>query len=273
MRIYLNGNIKGSKLTDDILEPGFLFGWGVFETLRIYRGKPVFLKDHIQRLKVGCEKILLRFPAVAFGKKIAILLRVNKLSDAHCRITIFKKKNEAGVLISVTPLVQYSKSSYRNGFKAAVASFTRSSRDFLIGVKSTSYLENMIVRKTAEDRGKQEAIFLNESGFLTEGSRSNLFFVKGKTVYTPSLECGLLNGITRQKVIKIIKNNKLRLRLGRFKLGDLLSCDEAFFTSSLMEIMPLVEVDGESIKNGKPGEITRSLHRAYKLMINHRKFG
>ncbi|MFH1621858.1 MAG: aminotransferase class IV, partial [Candidatus Omnitrophota bacterium] len=88
------------------------------------------------------------------------------------------------------------------------------------------------------------------------------------TVYTPSLECGLLDGITRQKVIKIIKKQRLNFKMGKFKIRDLLSCDEVFLTSSLMEIMPLVEVNGKPIKNRRPGPITYSLHKAYKDLIN-----
>ncbi|MFH1622613.1 MAG: aminotransferase class IV, partial [Candidatus Omnitrophota bacterium] len=226
MKIYLNGNIKESRIANYILEPGLLFGWGVFETLRIYNGSPIFLKEHIQRLKEGCNKTLIKFPNTAFGKKIQILLRKNRLSHAYCRITLFKKKIGTGVLITVEPFNRYKKNDYKKGFKAIIVPSLRNSKNLLTGIKSISYLENMIARKIAIKNGKQEALFLNESGFLTEGCRSNLFFIKGKTVYTPSLECGLLDGITRQKVIKIIKKQRLNFKMGKFKIRDLLSCDE-----------------------------------------------
>ena len=267
MKVYLNGSIQQSKTAGDILESGLLFGWGVFETLRIYQGKPAFLQDHIKRLKKSCQKIFLQLPKVDFGNKIKALLKANRLSDAYCRITIFKKRLRTGVLITVTPFFQYNKDNYKKGFKAMVVPFVKSSKNLLTDIKSTSYLENMIARKIAENRGNQEAIFLNESGFLAEGSRSNLFFIKGESAYTPSLECGILNGITRQKVIEIIKSQKLRLRIGKFKLGELLSCDEAFLTSSLMEIMPLVEVNKKPIQNREPGMITYSIHKTYRDLV------
>lgn len=267
MKVYLNGSIQESKATSDILESGLLFGWGVFETLRIYKGKPAFLHDHIKRLKKGCQKIFLQFPKVDFGKKIQVLLKENRLSDAYCRITIFKRHLKIGVLITVAPFSQYKKDDYKKGFKAMVVPFVKNSKNLLAGVKSLSYLENMVARKIAENKGKQEAILLNESGFLAEGSRSNLFFIKGESACTPSLECGILNGITRQKVIEIIKGQKLRIRIGKFKLSELLSCDEAFLTSSLMEIMPLVEVNKKPIQNRKPGMITYSIHKTYRSLV------
>lgn len=268
MKVYLNGKIRVCKRNSDILEPGLLFGWGVFETLRIYRGKPAFLPEHIKRLKDGCKKTLLQLPKIDFKKKIGVLLKENKLKDAYCRITIFKKSLRTGVLIMAAPFNHYKKSDYEKGFKAIVAPFRKNSQDFLVGVKSISCLENMLARKIANSKGRQEALFLNESGFLAEGSRSNLFFIKRNTVYTPSVECGILNGITRQKVIGIIKKQKLRLKIGRFKLKDLLSCDEAFLTSSLMEIMPLIEADGLPVGNRRPGIVTYNLHKTYRELVN-----
>lgn len=268
MKVYLNGKIRETKKADDVLQPGFLFGWGVFETLRIYKGKLAFLPEHIKRLKVGCKKIALQFPKINFQKKIQVLLKENKLEDAYCRITVFKKRTGTGVLITAAPFSQYKKKDYVRGFKAIVSPFVKNSKYFLVGVKSTSYLENALARKIADSKGKQEALFINELGFLAEGSRSNLFFIKRNTVYTPSVECGILNGITRQKVIKIIKDHKLRLKMGKFRLKDLFACDEAFLTSSLMEIMPLIEVNGKLIKKGQPGALTYSFHKAYKDLTN-----
>ena len=95
-----------------------------------------------------------------------------------------------------------------------------------------------------------------------------MFFVKRNAVHTPCVDCGMLNGITRQKVIEIIRSRKLILKIGKFKLKELLSADEAFITSSLMEVMPLVEVDGKPINSGRPGGITLTLHKAYKQLVN-----
>lgn len=268
MKVYLNGDIRETSDIEDILEPGFLFGWGVFETLRIYKGKPAFLQEHIERLKEGCKKILLDTPNVLFQKEINSLLKENdNLEDAYCRITLFKKRESTGVLIYVAPFDYYKQDDYENGFKAVVSSMVINSKNPLRSIKAISYLENRLAWRLAQEQGKDEAILLNEQGFIAEGSRANLFFVKDEMIFTPSFECGILNGITRQKVIEIIKNKGFDSIEGKFKLEDLLTCDEAFLTSSLMEVMPLVEVNALPIKEAKQGQITRKIHRAYKEII------
>ena len=108
--------------------------------------------------------------------------------------------------------------------------------------------------------------------FLVEGSRSNLFFVKEKTLCTPSVRCGLLNGITRQKVIALAKKKRICVRMGEFRLKDLLASDEAFLTSSLMEVMPLAQVNGKLIRDGRPGQMTQRMHILYREMIKQ-KYG
>ena len=165
MKFYFNGRIQSSVKAIDAIEPGFLFGWGVFETVRIYKGKPAFLPEHVQRLKAGCKKILLRTPGILYKNILSILLDKNRLNDAYGRITIFKKRTGTGVVITVAPFVRYNNDNYKRGFKAIIASSVKSSRDFLAGVKSISYADNMIARTIAEKQGKQESLFLNESGF------------------------------------------------------------------------------------------------------------
>lgn len=268
MKVYLNGDIQEAKNIENILEPGYLFGWGAFETLRIYNGKAAFPEEHIERLKEGCEKILLNSPKISFQEEIDNLLKVNKLNNAYCRITVFKKKTSTGVMIYVSPFNYYKEDNYKKGFKAIVSSFARNSKDPLNSVKSTSYLKNRLAWKIAQDKGSDEAIFLNEGGFLAEGSRANLFFIKGEKIYSPSLECGILEGITRRKIIGVAKEKRLVLEEGEFKLEDLLSCDEVFLTSSLMEVMPLVEVNGQPIKYGRPGKITQIIHQGYLKLIS-----
>jgi len=267
MKAYCNGKLIAIDSIEEILEPGFLFGWGVFETLRVYSGKIVFLKEHLSRLKDGCEKIGLGFPALDFTAQIKKLLKENKLENAYCRISLFKKRQGTGSIVYVAPFSYYENKEHQRGFRAISAPFVKYSQHPLVSVKAISYLENRLAWKKAQDKGRDEAIFLNEKGFLSEASRSNLFFIKNKTFYTPSLECGMLNGITRQKVIMLIKKAGWHLREGRYKILSLLSADEAFLTSSLMEVMPLVEVDGRKISSGKPGLLTEQIHLQYNGLV------
>jgi branched-subunit amino acid aminotransferase/4-amino-4-deoxychorismate lyase len=135
-------------------------------------------------------------------------------------------------------------------------------------VKSISYLESRLSWFLAQQKGKDEAIFLSIDDFLQEGSRSNIFFVRGNEIMTPSLECGLLDGITRRVVIGLIKESGFVFKEGRFRLKDLMYCDEAFLTSSLMEIMPVIEVDSTHINGGVPGCIAYKLRRLYRQRVS-----
>lgn len=264
MKIYINGHIHNTRAFQEIFEPGFLFGWGVFETLRVYQGSVPFLKDHLRRLKDGCKKISLIYVDIDYQRQIQMLLKENRLQDAYCRITVFKKRESSGLIIYVAPFTYYNDNEYAKGFTAITSPFVRNTRNPLVSVKAISYLENRLAWKAAQDKGKDEALFCNEKGNLCEGSRTNLFFIKRETIYTPSCDCGMLNGITRQKVISQIRRKRLKVQEGLFKPKALRSSDEAFLTSSLMEVMPLVEFDGKSIGNGKSGSMTEQIHLWYK---------
>ncbi len=267
MKVFLDGGLTEDSLIKDLLEPGFLFGWGVFETLRVYNKKPAFLSEHIKRLRQGCERIFLEFPGIDFKKEISRLLEENNLTNAYCRITVFKKRKSTGVMIYTADFKYYTDEDYKKGFKAVVSPIAKNSRHPLCGIKPISYLDSRYAWKIAQDKGVEEAIFLNEKGFLAEGSRTNLFFIKGKTLFTPSLECGILNGITRVKAIETIKSQGYRLEEGEFQLEGLLNSDEACLTSSLMEVMPLVEVEGKSIGSGKPGGISSDILSGYRDLV------
>ena len=267
MKVFLNDRMVDADTIEDILEPGFLFGWGVFETLRVYDGTIVFLKEHLTRLNDGCRKTSLIPPRVDVAQQIKTLLKENALRDAYCRISVFKKRASTGITIYVSPFSYYQAADYQKGSTAIVSSFVRNSKHPLISVKAISYLENRLAWQKAQDKGKDEALFLNEKGYLTEGSRTNIFFIKNKTVYTPSLDCGMLDGITRRKAITVIKRKKIKLKEGAFQLNALLPCDEAFLTSSLMEVMPLVEVNGRPLGTGTPGAMTHLIHQGYQELI------
>jgi len=267
MKIFLNGEIIDQDQHVDIFEPGFLFGWGVFETLRVYNKRPAFLAEHLARMQEGSRVIELEYPDIDYASKIQELLEKNGLDDAYCRITLFKKRKSTGVTIYVSKFAYYTEEDYQRGFRAVVSQFRRDSQDPLLRVKGISYLANRLAWKKAQDAGKEEALLMNEEGYLSEGSRTNVFFIKDSVVFTPALECGMLPGITRAKVIEIIKNLQIELVEGKFDLKDLMGADEAFLTSSLMEVMPLVEVDGQRTGEAKPETLTLDILSEYRKYI------
>jgi len=176
------------------------------------------------------------------------------------------------VLVTVKGYQGLSARIYNNGFKVVVSSLRQNSQSHLSGLKSANYLLNLLAKMEAEAAGLHEALLLNDRGFIAEGSISNVFFVASCCLVTPTLESGILPGITRGVVMELVGTLGIPVIEGEVRLEDLGRFDEAFLTNSVMEIMPLVEVKdsaGKSITigSGKPGELTRRLMAAYSEMV------
>jgi len=257
---------------------GVLFGDGLFETIRVYRGKPFLLDEHLERLANGCRVIKIKIDLTEIRSSLTQLLDINKVTDGFLRITVTR-----GVTCrSLTPIYQkgtcfitcraslpYNSDQYEKGFRAAVVTPRRNPSSPTTRLKSLNFLDNILAKAEAAQKGVDEGIFLNTQGFLTEGTISNLFIIKEGILYTPPVSAGLLPGITRQYVMGLANEIKIPLKEKNLAPQELLLGDEAFLTNSLLEIMPLVEVDQNLIGSGKPGPITRQLQAAYlKSVLN-----
>ena len=268
MKIYLNGQIQDKESAVEVFEPGFLFGWGVFEALRAYGGRPAFLELHTQRLNKGLSVIGIEPPVIDWAKATSELLIENNLDDAYIRITAYKRRKETGLIIYVDKFTYYGPATYAKGFTSIISPYRRDQKDQLSKLKAISYLENRISWYEAQKAKKDEALVLNADGFVVGGSRSNIFLVKDGKVSTPSIEEGAFCGITREVVLKVLGDLNIESKEEKISIEDLFSCEEVFITSSLMEVMPLVESDGKSIGQGTPGEITLKLLAEYRKLIN-----
>jgi len=142
----------------------------------------------------------------------------------------------------------------------------------LCRVKSANFLTHILAKGEAADAGVDEALMLNYEGFLTEATVSNLFLVKGNSLLTPSVESGILPGVTRRVVIEIAGKMGLEVKQREIRHEELYSADEAFLTNSLMEVMPLVKIDRRPIKNGLPGRVTSDIHNKYREIVRENIF-
>ena len=269
MKIYLNGEIVDKGQVGELFEPGFLFGWGAFETLRSYAvktaasGRPAFLKEHLERLNESLDFLGLDRPQIDFGAEFSRLMGENDLRDAYLRVTVYKKKNSLGVILDASEFNYYRDDVYEKGVKLVPAPFSRFSRDQFLKIKSVSYVKNRLAWAAAQKQGAEEAIFFNEKGFIQEGSRSNIFFIKGRRIFTPAADCGLLEGVTRKAVLDICRQQSLSVAEDEYTLEDLFSAEEVFITSSLMEVMPVREIDGKQFKV-KNYTLTPAIRALYK---------
>lgn len=276
--VYLNGSlIPRSQARISALDYGFLYGFGLFETMRAYGGQVFRLDSHLNRLARSAE--ILGLPIEALDLKDAVMdtIHANKLSDARVRITI--SIGEGGmvpdpsactqptVLILAGHYQPYPKQVYEKGFRAVVSSIRRNSQSPLSRLKSANYLENMLAKQEARAAGVDEAICLNEKGLLAEASMSNIFLVNDGILRTPGEESGILPGITREVVLELASQLGINTFEQDIRLDELFQAQEAFLTNSLMEIMPLTEIDGKPVGSGEPESVTRRLMAEYKKLV------
>ncbi|MBA7504352.1 Branched-chain-amino-acid aminotransferase [subsurface metagenome] len=276
--VYLNGSlIPRSQARISALDYGFLYGFGLFETMRAYGGQVFRLDSHLNRLARSAE--ILGLPIEALDLKGAVMdtIHANKLSEARVRITI--SIGEGGMVPDPSTCTQptvlilaghhkpYPKQVYEKGFRAVVSSIRRNSQSPLSRLKSANYLENMLAKQEARAAGVDEAICLNEKGLLAEASMSNIFLVNDGILRTPGEESGILPGITREVVLELASQLGINTFEQDIRLDELFQTQEAFLTNSLMEIMPLTEIDGKPVGSGEPESVTRRLMANYKKLV------
>jgi branched-chain amino acid aminotransferase len=283
--IYLNGSlVPRSETHISVLDYGFLYGYGLFETMRAYHGKVFLLERHLKRLLDSAAAIGLGESLAGYdlAKACRDTLEASKVQDARLRLTVTGGEAESlpwsggkvapTVVVTARPYTPFPAEKYEQGFKVGIAPVRRCSQSIVTGVKSLSYLTSVVARKEAAAKGLDEALLLNEEGYLTEGGGCNVFFVKSTRLVTPSLASGILPGITRGMVIELADELGILVTEGTVGLAVVRQCDEAFLTNAMIEVMPLTAVsDNEgntvTIGGGKPGEITRRLMAAYRERV------
>ncbi len=283
--VYLNGKLvpaAGARLS--INDHGFLYGYGLFETMRAYKGKLFMLDWHLRRLLGAAEPAGLgeRLAGTDLARVCQEVLAVNGLGDARLRLTVsggaagaFPWTGDDGqltVLATARPFTPPPPKTYARGYRAVIASLRRCSQTPLSGVKTTSYILSVLAKREAAAAGADEALLLNDEGYLAEGGSSNVFFVKEGRLVTPSRRSGILPGITRELVIELAREQGIPVSEGTVGISTIKQSQEAFLTASTLEVMPLTEVwDAEGntarVGSGKPGEVTTTLMAAYKERV------
>lgn len=278
--VYLNGSlVPENEAKVSISDRGFLYGDGLFETMRAYAGKIFRLEKHLQRLFCSARMISLSISEGEKEMKEAVYrtLKANNLKEAYLRLTISRGEGgrgpditdnlRANMVIVAKPLPIYPPQWYEEGIKAVVVRIRRDEISPLSRIKSLNYLPNILARLEAKDKEADEGIMLNSQGHLAEGTVSNLFLVSHGKIITPSVESGILPGITRATILELAPQQGLEISEREIKLTELREAEEAFLTNSLREVVPLTRVDGHPIGEGKPGKITKTLAEAYSRLV------
>ncbi|KXG75526.1 D-alanine aminotransferase [Thermotalea metallivorans] len=247
MYISLNGKIiKDHEAGISPVSEGFMYGYGLFETVKVQEGKMYFFTEHMERLRRGCSilEMKLEFSPDVICQWCDALIDKNNLFHGGVRIA-YTKNGDLYDLLITTREHPYPKEQYEKGWKVCFSPMKRNPESLLAGIKSNNYLENILSLRKAKEKGYDEAIFLNVYGKITEGAISNIFFVKNHIVYTPSAACGILRGIMRDKVIHIMRSIGVELQIGQYAKEEIYEADEIFATNSLIDIMPVSQLENK----------------------------
>ena len=258
--VILNGRlIEAGEARISPLGDGFMFGLGLFETIKVLGGRPVFFADHCERLRRSAGELGLTFTASAdeLRARGEECLSANGLGEGSLKIVVFQDTDGPGELIVARGKTYLSK-HYERGF--ALKTFPGGQRaGKLLSLKTVNYLGNLQAKQAAVATGCDEALFIDSSGLILEGATSNVFVVKDGEVLTPPLDGRILPGIARSHVVKLLKNG----RECALPVQLLAGADEVFVTNSLLGVMPVAAVDQQPYDlNRNP--VTKSLMEAYR---------
>lgn len=252
MHVSLNGRTcREEKLPHSFFNEAFLYGYGIFETIKFVDDKLFFFEEHMERLYNGCQLIDLKINTqlLALHSVRATcqeLIELNQIQAGAVRISYVKNHHDCLLLIVIKDQI-YSPSRYEKGFHLSYAKIKRNPYSPLTKVKSNNYLENILARRRVLEQGYDEALFLNVYDEICEGSISNIFFVKDEIIFTPAIECGVLPGIIRKQVLELIRDLGLRVQVGRYEREFAVTVDEIFITNSLMDIMPVTRLEDRKL--------------------------
>lgn len=275
-RINLNGEIH-QDASISVYDHGFLFGDSVYEVISTHHGRLCYAREHLIRLRNSAQAISLNIP----WTDERIIDEMNKTvtaagnPESYIRIIVTRGVgeididpetcNQPNVLIFVKPTMEYPDENYSHGINVALVTVKRNPKEALNpGIKTGNYLNNVMAKVEARKAGAADALMLNPAGHLTECTTSNFFFVRDQRLMTPSLDCGILSGITREAVLRLARENGILVEEGEWPPDILQSAEEAFITGTVKKVMPVTSLDGRPIGNGKPGPITQMMMRLYE---------
>jgi branched-chain amino acid aminotransferase len=281
--VNVNGRISGQDhAVISVFDHGFLYGEGVYETLRTYNGQPFLFDRHMKRLRTSAGMLALTVPLsdAEIGARFRATVTAAKLGDApdreaYIRMLVTRGIGEltydpaacptASVVVIVKPHVDVPIGWIERGVKVSLVGVVRNHPSTVNPlIKSNNLLNNALAMQEAFRRGAVEGVMRNYRGELAECTQSNLFVVTNGAALTPPIDAGLLPGITRAFLFEVGAAHGIPVREQVLRDDDLLTADEAFFTSTTRELVPIVTVDDRTVGSGRPGPVTQALLEGFR---------
>jgi branched-chain amino acid aminotransferase len=279
--VYVNGKfLPQSEAKVSVFDHGLLYGDGVFEGIRAYNGRVFKLDRHLERLFQSAKAIDLKIPLSKeeLAKIILDTCRKNEIKEGYIRPIITRGPGDLGldprkcktgpsIIVIAQPSINLLGKAYDRGLKVVTSSYRRVPPQSLSpSIKSLNYLNNILAKIEANQYGADEALLLDIHGYVSEASAENIFIVRNHTIVTPFTSTNL-PGVTREAVLELAPGLGLETKEQFFTLYDVWAADEAFITGSAAEVAPVVEVDGRSIGDGKPGPTTKKIMKAFRDLV------
>ncbi len=280
-KVYIGGKLyEKADAKISVFDHGLLYGDGIFEGIRSYAGRVFRLGAHVDRLYDSARAIHLQIPMAKDEMARAVLetLAANKLVEAYIRLIVTRgagslgldprKTTDPQVIIITDSISLYPPELYEHGLKIVTAGTMRNHPAALNPrVKSLNYLNSILAKIEGTNAGCLEALMLNHKGEVAECTGDNIFIVKRRELVTPSVDAGILEGITRDAVIELARGAGVTVVERTMDRHDVYTADECFLTGTAAEVIPVVECDGRPIGTGKPGPITRDLLARFHKLV------
>ncbi|MHC4131835.1 MAG: aminotransferase class IV [Planctomycetota bacterium] len=276
-QIFLNDKlVDKDKACVSVSDSGFLYGAGLFETMRSYNGVIFALTEHLDRLfySAGVLGIETNYDKKYIIGAIYKLLETNELADARLRLTLTsgpfsqeEKERKSTLLITVTKLQAYPQEYYQKGVLVVLCPYRQNTTDPTCGHKSTNFFSRMLALRLAHQKKAAEALWFTETNYLAEGCISNVFLVKDSMLLTPKVETPALPGIARKTVCRIAEEQSIILKEKDLSIDDILEADEIFLTNTIMQILPVTAVEKHTVGDGKVGFVTKKLMKYYEELV------
>ncbi|MDA8346450.1 MAG: branched-chain-amino-acid transaminase [Thermaerobacter sp.] len=277
-RIFLDGKfVDHDDARISVFDHGYLYGDGVFEGIRAYSGRIFRLQAHVDRLFSSAKTLMLQIPYTKekMTELIVEACRVNGLQDAYIRVVVSRGAGDLGldptkcpkptVVVIADSIALYPESLYRSGLTVCTSSIRRQRAEALNPqIKSLNYLNSILAKIEANQRGCQEVVMLSEEGFVAECSADNIFIVRGRKLLTPAPHLGILLGITRDAVMDVARAAGYDVVETTFTRHEMWNADEVFLTGTAAEIVSVVSIDERVVGNGKPGPVAAELQAAFR---------